>query len=139
MQKSQQLARVEAELAKLSLDSESRVLSEMERISTEHHQQTASHCDELCRTLQQDVARVSELIERCRQDSVTEMKSGSEQLLREILASIEIMSVLCLLCCVMPLRSRPELCPRPHWGSLKPSTRPPIWFKGDPTSKGRGR
>ena len=27
------------------------------------------------------------------------------------------------------------LCPRPHWGSLKRSPRPPSWIKG-PTSKG---
>ena len=27
--------------------------------------------------------------------------------------------------------------PGPHWGSLQRSPRPPSWFKGDPTCKGR--
>jgi len=100
MQKSEQLASAEAELAKLTLDKESRMLSEMERISSEHHRKTASHCDELHRTIQQDISHLAELTEQCRQDSVMQMKSGSEQLLRDILASIETMSVLCLLYCV---------------------------------------
>lgn len=94
MQKSQQLASMEAELAKLSLDKESRMLSEMERISTEHHHKTASHCDELHRTIQQDISQLTELTEQGHHDSVKQIKSGTEQLLPEILNCIETMSVI---------------------------------------------
>jgi len=36
------------------------------------------------------------------------------------------------------IQFRLGLCPRPRWGSLQHSPRPPCWIKG-PTSKGRGR
>jgi len=35
------------------------------------------------------------------------------------------------------IQFRLGLCPRPRWGSLQCSPRPPSWIKG-PTSKGRG-
>jgi len=35
------------------------------------------------------------------------------------------------------IQFRLGLCPRPRWGSLQRSPRPPSWIKG-PTSKGRG-
>jgi len=88
------LTSVEVELSKLSLDKENSVLAEMERIGAEHHQQTASHCDQLSRTLQQDVAHVTDITEQCHRDSITQMKSASDQLLQQVLGSIETMSVI---------------------------------------------
>jgi len=85
---------VEAELSKLSLDKESRVLAEMERISAERQRQTASQCDELSLTVQQDIGQLTELTRQSHRDSVTQLKSASEHLLREVLGSIETMSVL---------------------------------------------
>ena len=37
------------------------------------------------------------------------------------------------------IRFRPGLGPRPRWGSLQHSSRPPSWFKGDLLLRGRGR
>jgi len=71
------------------LDKEDHVVVEMERISREHHCQMAGHCDELCQTIQQQLTCLSELTEQCRQGCVTQMKAGSDQLLRDILASIK--------------------------------------------------
>ena len=98
-QKSQQLASLEAELSKLSLDKESRVLAEMERISREHRQQTADQCGQLGRTIQQELGHLTELTEQWHRDGITGMKSTSDQLLQKILGSVEATSVLLAVQC----------------------------------------
>jgi len=88
------LTGVKAELSKLSSDKEDGMLVEIERISVEQRQQTASHCDELGQTLQVDIARLTKLTEQYHRDGVTQMKSASDQLLRQILGFVESTSVI---------------------------------------------
>jgi len=89
------LAGLEAELSKLSLDSESRVLAEVTRVCTDHHQQTATDVDELRRYVREDLAKMSQLIERCHGDSITQMNSAGRQLLHDMISSVDSMSVHC--------------------------------------------
>jgi len=84
------LACVEAELSKLTIDKESHMLSEMERITAE---QTASHCDQLSQTIQQDIAQLTAYADHCHTDSITQMKSACDRLLHDVAGSIDTMSV----------------------------------------------
>jgi len=102
MQKSQQLTGIKEELSKLSSEKESRLLVEIERISIDYRQQTASRCDELHQTLQADITHLTELTEQCHRDGVTEMKSATDQLLQEIISFIQSMSVILALLCYYP-------------------------------------
>jgi len=81
---------MEAELSKLSMDGERGVMAEMERLDTEHRQQTASRCDEI----QQQLARLTELTERCHGDSVAEMTSALNHQQQQILTCADTVSVL---------------------------------------------
>jgi len=86
-QRDGQLSAVEAQLSKLSLDSEQSMLAEMLRLDTAQREHLTSRCDEL----QQQLMRLTELTERCHADSITQMTSAVQQ---HLLAFTDTMSVL---------------------------------------------
>jgi len=72
--------------AKLSSDGERAVLAEMSRLDAARREQTTSRCDEL----QQQLARLTELTERCHGDSITQMTPTLQQ---QMLACTDTVSV----------------------------------------------
>ena len=93
MQRSQELTSVKAELSKMSEDKENHILTELERLSAEQSQLTASHCDQLGQTLQSDIAQLTELTEQCQRDVIAQVNTATDHLLHEILGFIESMLV----------------------------------------------
>ena len=68
---------MEAQLTQLSLDGDrsATLLAEMSRLGVEHREHVTGCCD----GLQQQIAGLSELTERCHVDSVTQMTTAVQQ------------------------------------------------------------